>query len=314
MRRKHRKKGKITQFLEYGAARLLLTLMRLIPLKLGGIVSEFLGKLLYLLVPERRSIALENLRRAFSNEKDLDIEKLAYRSFSSFTLTCFESLKFRQILRDHDTLEKIICSSKELGELFQKARKIHEESRGCLFVTPHIGNWELLPHVSSIAGIPLAIVVRPLDNVYLEKLIYSKRAESGQVIIPKKNALIVLQKTLRQGKSIGMLPDQGTRRGISVPFFQRDAFTTPVPAMLSVLYRRPIVVVACCRARTKGSYEGVVSDPLWPGDYLSEKDEIYRLTERMNQEMEKIIRKYPEQYFWMHNRWKTYRTQKKFWG
>jgi KDO2-lipid IV(A) lauroyltransferase len=128
-----------------------------------------------------------------------------------------------------------------VDELFHKAKKIHDESGGCIFVTPHIGNWEVLPHVSSFAGIPLAVVARPLDNEYLEKLIFENRIPEGQTIIPKSNAMFVLQKTLQKGWSIGMLPDQSTMKGISIDYFGRPATTTPVPAILAINYNRPIV-------------------------------------------------------------------------
>jgi len=151
-----------------------------------------------------------------------------------------------------------------------------------------------------------------MKNEYLERLIYRNRADSGQVIIPKKNALFALQKTLQQGKSIGILPDQSTRQGIGVHFFGRKASTTPAPALLSIMYQRPIVVVACCRKKKGYDFDGVVSDPIWPSPFQSEKEEIFRLTEEMNKTMEAIIRKYPEQYFWIHHRWKTYRSQREF--
>jgi KDO2-lipid IV(A) lauroyltransferase len=311
--KRRRKKGKPIQVLEYLGVSILLAFARLVPLRVGKPLSERLGRVLYGLLYGRRSIALENLRHAFPDEKGPDHRRIARRSFSSFVVTCFESLKFHRILPgEHEPGGDPVAVSEELRKLLHKARRIHDESGGCIFVTPHIGNWELLPYAGAIVGIPLVAVVRPLDNVYLEKLLYAKRAESRQIIIPKRNALFVLQVTLKQGKSIGLLPDQGTGQGIPVPFFGREAFTTPVPAMLAVMYRRPIVVVACCRSHNSRAFEGVVSDPLWPGEYLSEKEEVYRLTGKMNSEMEAIIRRYPEQYLWMHDRWKRYKRRRKF--
>ena len=312
MGKRRRKKGKPTQVLEYLGVSILLAFGRLVPLRVGKLLSEHLGRVLYALLHKRRSIAMENLRRAFPDEKGLDHRRIARRSFSCFVLTCFETLKFQHIIGEQDAGAEPVAVSEELRGLLKKARRIHDGSGGCIFVTPHIGNWELLPFAGSIVGIPLVAVVRPLDNVYLEKLLYRKRAESKQIIVPKRNALFVLQVTLKQGRSIGMLPDQGTGQGIPVPFFGREAFTTPVPAMLAVMYHRPIVVVACCRSHDSRTFEGVVSDPLWPGEYSSEKEEIYRLTGRMNLEMEAVIRRYPEQYLWMHDRWKRYKRRRKF--
>jgi KDO2-lipid IV(A) lauroyltransferase len=310
--KRRKKKGKPSQILEYLGVSVLLLLARLVPLRVGELVSEILGGVLYALLPRRRSIALDNVRKAFPNSKALDHRRVARQSFSHFVLTGFESLRSQQILKDRDTFEKLAIVSEALADLLQKARRIHEEAKGCIFVSPHLGNWELLPHVTSVVGIPVVVVVRPLDNDYLEKSLYRKRAASGQIIIPKRNALFVLQMSLQRGKSIALLPDQGTGQGIPVPFFDREAFTTPVPAMLAIMYHRPIVVVACCRSVDSRRFEGVVSDPIWAGEYSSEKEEIRRLTARMNREMESIIRMYPEQYFWMHDRWKRYKRRRKF--
>jgi KDO2-lipid IV(A) lauroyltransferase len=309
--RKKRKKGPFVQVAEYLLVYGLLLLSRIIPLRGIHVISNLLGRLLFSLVRKRRTIAIDNLRNAFGSEKsDEEIQAIARESCVSFFLTFLEIAKFQYLFRQPEAFGALRRSSPGLDALFRKAKRIHDESKGCIFVTPHIGNWELLPHVSSMVGIPLAVVVRPLDNRYLERLIFEDRAASGQVIIPKKNAFFVLQKTLQQGKSIGMLPDQSTMRGILVDFFNRKATTTPVPALLAVTYKRPIVVVACCRKREGYGFEGFVSDALWPVDSMNEKEELIRLTEAMNKEMEKIVRSYPEQYLWMHNRWKRYKGKR----
>ena len=309
--RKRKKKGKVRQLLEYGVAASLLPLVRVTPISVIHRMSDLLGNLLFLLMPARRKLAIENLNYALGAERtEGEIKRIALKSCQSFFLTCFEIIKFQDFFRRKDARETLRSLSKELEILLQKARKIHEESGGCIFVSPHLGNWEYLPHVSSVLGIPLVVVARPFSNAYLERLIYSTRADSGQVILPKKNILFMLQKTLRQGKSIGLLPDQSTHQGISVNFFGRKASTTPGPALLSIMYKRPIVVVACCRKKNGADFEGVVSDPIWPGSDESEKREIFRLTEAMNKKMEDIIRQYPEQYFWIHDRWKIRRNRR----
>lgn len=295
------------QILEYLGARALFSLARLLPLKQGHRVSRALGYLIYALLARRRAIALENLRQAFRGAVDeQEVRRIARASCYAFVATIFEAIKHQPLFNAPDAKERLRESTEGLDLLFQKAREIHEASGGCIFVTPHLGNWEFLPHVGTLAGIPLVIVVRPLDNPYLERLLYSRRAQSGQLIVPKKNALYLLQKTLRQGKSIGLLPDQSVGKGIPVEYFGRPAMTTPIPAMLALLYNRPIVVVACCRKPEDFRYEGFVSDPIWPEASRDERSEIVRLTAQMNRQMEAFIRKYPEQYLWLHNRWKSY--------
>jgi KDO2-lipid IV(A) lauroyltransferase len=310
LKKKREKKSKVQKILEYGLVYAVILIARAVPLQIIKIISNALGDLLYFLGKKRRGIAVENLRHAFKNEKtEREIESLARQSCRSFVLTFLEIVKLRYIFSRPDTIEKLREQTSNVDELFCKAKKIHDESGGCIFVTPHIGNWEVLPHVSAFAGIPLAVVARPLDNEYLEKLIFENRIPDGQTIIPKRNAMFVLQKTLQKGRSIGLLPDQSTMKGISIDYFGRPATTTPVPAILAINYNRPIVVVACCRTQDN-KYVGFVSDPISAGEYSSEKEEITRITKAVTQQMESIIRKYPDQYLWMHNRWKTYKGKK----
>ncbi len=285
---------------------------RIVPFRFMNLFSYFLAYLLYIFVPSRRRVAIDNIRNAFNGQKDeKEIRHIALQSFHSFFLMLSEVLKFRFLSKGATDFENSLEITEEIKKLFQKAKKIHDDSKGCIFVTPHIGNWELLLYASSIIGIPLAIVVRPLDNIFLENMLFKDRSASGQVIIPKKNALFTLKNTLRKGKSIGILPDQGTMKGIAVNFFGRKANTTPIPAVLAVTYQRPIVVVACCRKADGAHFEGFVCDPIWPlKTYNSEKQEIYRITEEIHKKIEYIVRKYPEQYFWMHRRWKEFEYHK----
>jgi len=311
VKKKRRKKSTPIKLLELTIVYIIISVAGAVPLKIMKIVSSALGDSLYFISSKRRNIAVDNIGKAFGREKsDKEIKNIARESCGAFFFTFLEIIKFRHLFNSPDRMNTLREKTKNVDELFKKAKEIHDQSGGCIFVTPHIGNWEVLPHVSAFVGIPLAIVARPLDNEYLEKLVYVDRTSSGQILIPKKNALFTLQKTLRSGTSIGILPDQSTMKGIVIDFFNRPATTTPVPAILAINYKRPIVVVACCRRKGIDQYEGFVSDPIWPGEYESEKAEIFRITEEMNRQMEKIIRRYPEQYLWMHNRWKTYKGKK----
>jgi len=304
-------RGRALQVLEYLGVYGLVLLSRTLPLKAGHRISALVGDLIYYLLPARRTVALENLRHAFPEApRERDIRAIARRSCHSFVASLFETIKLRALLDHPRGSERIGRATDGLDLLLKKAHEIHTEAGGCIFVTPHLGNWEFLPFVGVLADIPLVVVVRPLDNKYLERLLYGFRSGSGQIIVPKNNSMLTLRRALRQGKSIGMLPDQRTIRAISVEYFGRKATTTPVPALLALQYRRPIVVVACCRRSRDFQYEGFVSDPIWPQADGTEEAEIPRLTREMNRAMEAIVRRYPEQYLWMHNRWKTFRTNK----
>jgi KDO2-lipid IV(A) lauroyltransferase len=302
------KKGhsKTQQIFEYLGFCALVFLVRLIPVRTVRVVSGLAGSLLYAVIPRRRQIALQNLRIAFGDTmSEKEIKRLARQSCKAFILTAVEMVKSPFRFENGRVVRDSRYKSEHLEDLFQKAKKIHDEVGGCIFLTPHLGNWELLPYVSALVGIPLAIVIRPLDNPYLERAINSSRIASGQLMIPKVNAMFSLDRILRKGKSVGMLPDQSTGRGLRVQFFGESATVTPVPALLAIRHSRPVVVVAACRTKDPYFFEGFVSDPIWPDPRRAdERSEIIRITREINLKMEEIIRRFPEQYLWMHNRWK----------
>ncbi len=299
---------KFRHIIEFICVFILLQTIRLTPLFIVRIVSMLLGNILFLISAHRRNIALDNLRKAYRGElKDDEIRAIARKSCQSLIQTFVEGAKYLAIFKDPREIIRLTANNKEIIELFQRAKRLHEEHQGCIFVTPHLGNWELLPHVSAAVGIPLTVVARPLDNPYLEKLLYQSRVASGQLLIPKRNAMLKLQQTLQKKRSVGMLPDQSTMKGIEVEFFGRKATATPIPALLSVYYKKPIVVVACCRDEKNRGFTGYVSDALLPEHSGNERNKVLRLTQQMTLKMEEIIRLYPAQYLWIHNRWKTYK-------
>ena len=234
-----------------------------------------------------------------------DRKRLARQSCKAFLLTAAEVIKSPFRVKDGQVLSGRRYKSGHLEHLFLKAKAIHDQSGGCIFVTPHLGNWELLPHLSAQLGIPLAVVMRPLDNPYLERAILSSRIGSGHLMVPKANAMFHLDRVLKKGVSVAMLPDQSHNKGLKVDFFGKPATVTPIPALLAVRHNRPVVVVAACRTDDPYYFEGFVSDPIRPDpDKGDDTSEILRITREINASMEEIITRFPEQYLWMHDRWK----------
>ena len=253
----------------------------------------------------RRRIATDNVTRAVAVE-GAAARRLARAGLRSFLLTAMpEIAKLRGPLTSPDALEWMRQRSPELTDVFARARELHDSTNGCVFVTPHLGNWELLPFVAAAAGIPLAVVARPLDNPHLERLLLANRTRTGHVVVARRNSLLRLQQLLASGHSLGILPDQAVQKGLPIPFLGRTALTTPVPALLALYQQRPIVVVACIRTGNL-RFDGYLSAPIWPETNGSEKAEVLRLTTAMNRAMETVVRAHPEQYFWLHDRWKSY--------
>ena len=302
-----KRKSKSLQIVECLAFYGVVALARPLPVRVLRAVCGFLGRVLYRAVPRRRKIALENIRTAFGDSmSEVEMKRLALESCKAFLLTAAEMIKSPFRVKDGQILSSSRYKTGHLEHLFLKAKEIHDQSGGCIFVTPHLGNWELLPHLSAQLGIPLAVVIRPLDNPYLERALLSSRIGSGHLMVPKANAMFYLDRVLRKGVSVAMLPDQSHNKGLRVEFFGKTATVTPIPALLAVRHRRPVVVVAACRTDDPYYFEGYLSDPIWPDpDKADDTPEILRITREINVRMEEIITRFPEQYLWMHDRWKT---------
>ena len=316
-RRRSKDKSALQQWVEYALLVSLLHVVRLLPYGACRAFAAVAGEAIFRLARRRRRIARANLRIAFPELDEAARLVLARRSCHSFVLTCLEGAKFLtrfEPRRAEKALREVVDGAEEI---FDKVRAVHEDAGGCVFVVPHLGNWECLAHAGALAGIPLTIPVRPLDNRKLEASLHEMRASSGQEILAKKNAFFHLREALRKGRSVAILADQNAgAEGIDAPFFGKPARTTPAPAALAVLYNRPIVLISCLRKGRDRRYEVFLSEPIAPDmDAPSAKGEIERLTRVVNVETEKLIRKGPEQYLWIHDRWKlTKKTARARWA
>lgn len=258
-------RGAVLQLLQFLPVSLLLFVTRFLPMWMLRPVATVVADGAFMVLGRRRRIALNNLRLALGGSLSPgEIEITARVSFRSFALTSMpEVVKLRPHLIGPDARAWLDRRAPEANEVFSRAKALHEKSGGCVFVTPHLGNWELLPYIAAVVGIPLAVVVRPLDNPYIERLLARARAETGQIFLAKKFAMMQLQQQLARGRSVAVLADQSTVKGVAVDFFGRTALTTPVPSLLAIRRQRPIVVVACVRTAPL-RFAGVLGEPIWP--------------------------------------------------
>jgi KDO2-lipid IV(A) lauroyltransferase len=178
------------------------------------------------------------------HQSEREISAIARASCASFIASLFESAKLLSAAGDVEARALLRLGREELAALFRKAREIHEISRGCIFVTPHIGNWEFLPYVALHVGIPLIIVARPLDNPYLKsslRLSLEKRSEYHA----QDQFHAAVADGAAPGKSVAMLPDRA-HEGHHGRLLGRAATATPIPAILAI--RQPADRrCGCCR-------------------------------------------------------------------
>jgi len=174
--------------------------------------------------------------------------------------------------------------------------------RGVLLLTGHFGNWELLAAAHGLSGLPLSIVARPLDHPLLDNLAARFRRRSGAELIVKRQAVRDVLTALRRQRMVGILLDQNATRaeGVFVPFFGSLASTSKGLALLALRTGAPVVPVFL-RREPGGRHCMEVSAAVPP----PEDGLVTTYTATFNRVLEATIRRAPEQWLWMHDRWRT---------
>lgn len=267
-----------------------------LPAGVGLWVGRRIGDLLWGLLARRRQVTLDNLRRSFSAERTSEgLRRLGRRSFQHLGMNLIEACVF--FFRP-----TAVLLSRVHMEGVEHLRAAAAGGRGILLLTAHYGNWELLAASHVLAGLPLSVVVRPLDHPVLDDLAARFRARSGVHLVTKRRALRDILEALRQQRMVGILLDQNAERAESVfvPFFGVPASTSKGLAVISLRSGAPVVPVFI-RRETGGRHRVEISAPLAP----PADGDIVAYTAEFNRVIEATIRVAPEQWLWMHARWRT---------
>lgn len=274
------------------ATHLLAALFRLLPWRSAQAVGRPLGRLAWRFSRRDRYRMMEHLALAFPERSQAELERLCRDCYAHLGTTATEILWLftrdcRAVLR-HTEMEGV-----------DQVRALRESGRPLLLITGHCGNWELLAARVNCSELGVTVVVRALDEPPLQRLVESFRARFGTRAVERgeAGAARVLLRSLREG-TLGMLIDQDTRvDGVWVPFFGRPAYT-PVGAARLALRRRAAVVPVFIERRRDGSHL------LRFGSPLDLPDDEVEATALMTRAIEEQIRRVPEQWVWMHRRWR----------
>jgi len=199
-----------------------------------------------------------------------------------------------------DTLRRIRIDGLE------HVRSAMDQHGRALLLTAHLGNWELLPVACRLTGYRLSVVLRPLDARWLDRLATRMRERSEVDLIDKRAALRPVLRALAGGGMVGILLDQNAARheGVFVPFFGHPASTSKSMAVLALRTGAPIVP-AFIRREDTGIHRVVVSPPLASPAAADVEAAVVALTARCTEAIEAAIRTTPDQWLWMHDRWRT---------
>lgn len=178
--------------------------------------------------------------------------------------------------------------------------------RPCLFVTGHVGNWEILGYVLALVGFEMTALARPLDNRYLNDWLLGVRQKTGLRVITKWGATDEIQSVIEGGGKVGFIADQNAGAdGLFVPFFSRLASTYKSIPLLALRYEIPVVCGYARRLDGCFRYELRVTDVIEPADWRGAEDPVLYVGARFNRAIEWMVRESPEQYLWVHRRWNS---------
>lgn len=268
-----------------------------LPSGMGLAVGRRVGDVLWWLLPRRRRLTLDNLARSFGREVPPgELRRLGRRSFQHVGMNLIELSRY--FLRPTDVMLSRVRV--EGGEHFRTAAA---QGRGVLILTAHYGNWELLAAAHGLTGLPLSIVTRPLDHPLLDDLAARFRRRSGAELIIKRQAVREVLQALRRQRMVGILLDQNATRpeGVFVPFFGVPASTSKGLAVLALRTGAPVVPVFLRRDPDGRGHCMEVGAPIPPPP----DGNVATYTATFNQVLEATIRRAPEQWLWMHARWRT---------
>ena len=261
-----------------------------------------LGRLAYRLARPRRRITLDNLAKVWPERSPTERQRIARGCFEILGRNAFDLLAFQRYGPDS------IGGSVRL-EGWEHLQRAHARGRGVLVISGHYGHWELTALMQGYLGIPMRLLYRPLDNVALDRQLLQMRQLSGNGVLSKRDGVRGMLQALRAGEVVAFVLDQDAGSdGVMLPFFGHAASTTTTPARLA-LRLGAAVVPTFCVAEPGGRYR-IVYEPeltLEPGP--DREEDILEMTRRLNRVLERWIEQHPEQWFWMHRRWKTQRTR-----
>lgn len=273
-------------------------IVRFLGLSLSRRLSFLLAIFFYFVVPIRKKTVKENLQKAFPEYSKSKINKIAFRSYWSFCITLVEIL-YLPSLSKSDLKASVIYTDIPL------MKERYNEGKGVIFLGAHFGNWEYIAITVAVQlDIPITVVVKSQRNTLVTNWLNNMRVKWGNKIVPLGISIRQVYKELKEKKIVAMVADQrGPADGIRINFMGRKASVFAGPALLALKTGAPIMFGLTIRQPDftyKTAIEFINMDDLPEEEELK----ITELSQRHAAVLEKYIKQYPEQWFWMHKRWK----------
>lgn len=294
------KRGQLQTRLEYALARLVFTGLGIMPRSVSVAVGRGLARLAYLLLADLRRTGRRNVEIAFPELSQAQKERIVRGCFDSLGRVLGEFPHFQHFTRDQ-------LYNFPHSEGLEHLEAAKTNGRPIVFYTAHLGLWELTSFWVGACWQPFAFLVRRLDNDLIEEMIDKVRRRFGNETLDKMAVSRQALRMLNQGGILGMLPDVNmlAREGVFVDFFGVPASTTSMMAKLALRTNATVIPVYSPWDEQRKKFLLHVEPPITIERSGNDETDVHNLTAAIMASVEKFVRRYPEQWLWIHKRWKT---------
>jgi len=292
--------NKFVAYLQYLGLRFFEMAIRMFPVQANYGTAAILADLLFTFDHRHRHRAIEHLKRSFPEWSPRKCRKVARKSMRSMLYLGIEIL-FTPSLITPATWRRHVTFVNQKENILQLLRN----ERGAIYLTGHFGNWEVIGYTMARVGFPVYAVARPLDNPYVNEHILGVRQRTGMTILDKKGVAEHVDDILDANGAISFIADQDAgRKGLFVDFFGRKASTYKSIGLMAMRHEVPVIVGYGHRVREGFDFEIGVERIIRPEEWADKDDPLKWITQEYTSALEAVIRRAPEQYLWVHRRWK----------
>jgi len=281
-------------FIEYIFVRIFYISFRILGFKISSFIT---GKIfrIYGFFSKRTPVAIDNIGKVIKGINDKEKERIIFKMWENFG----------RVIGEYPSLDKIRVIDNKKVKIINIRNLLNplKKNKNCLFFSAHLGNWELTSHALTENGFKINFIYRAPNNKYVDNLLRRIRFSYGVGLIKKgpEGARDCIKVLTKNGGNIGMLIDQKMNDGISTRFFNKDVMTASAIAKFALKFRCPIIPAFCIREfGTNFRIEYLEPITYKKIKSLSSEEKIMNY---LNKIVEKWIKKYPDQWIWIHNRW-----------
>jgi KDO2-lipid IV(A) lauroyltransferase len=301
-RRKRRRSGRRALLAQYWMFRAAVGICSMLPLVVAMRRGEAVAWLLYVIDVRHRRVGMANLAIAFPDRSPRERRRILRGSWLGIGRTAVECCHMRRLTAE--TVGHWVTIDDPAAWQHIMAT---QGNSGALIVTGHFGNWELFAYASGLMGHPVHIVYRPLRNLFVDRFLDQVRRSAGSVTLRKSAGGTGLARALKSGALVVIANDQNSTRrtGVFVDLFGLPASTNSGVARLAMRTGMPVFPAFLVRDGWRARHRVVVGREIVLAETGDREADVVENTARFNRVLEQMIARYPDQWFWVHRRWKT---------